>query len=542
MTNVEPPSLWGRMRVGTKILIIPIFFIVAIGIIIFYTVDTLSNRAYDSVLIELVGRQRALQQQHFSQSILVSQGRGRRERLEYTRKVWLESQKALIDGGSVIERLDEPQTISIPAAPRGSIRDHLLEQERLLEAAVVRSEKLQVTPETSPEYNVILEEMLTDEREIRRLGIEIAKGYTDYSREKAQHLIYAQLAIGTLVGLFGLGFGLAITRGITRPLQQVVHSAENIAQGNLRIGKLGINHRDEIGKLATSFDGMLENLKELSGQIRGVTGNINSASAEILASTQQQASSTKEQAATVQEITTTMQEISQSGAEITDKAKQVAASAEATSSVSNSGITAVQNTSRLMEGIRQQVEEVATKIVSLSEKTQAIGEIVSTVNDIAEQSNLLALNASIEAASAGEQGSRFSVVANEMKNLAERAKESTVQVASILGEIQRGINASVMLAEEAVKRSDTGKQQAEVTEKTIHQMMQTTVESINAFQQIIGATSQQQIGFDQVTQGMRDIRQATEQTAIGTSQLEKALANLNDLSLQLRTAVERYQI
>jgi len=99
-----------------------------------------------------------------------------------------------------------------------------------------------------------------------------------------------------------------------------------------------------------------------------------------------------------------------------------------------------------------------------------------------------------------------------------------------------------MLAEEAVKRTDSGKQQAEVTEKTIHQMTQTTIESVNAFQQIIGATGQQQIGFDQVTQGMRDIRQAAEQTAVGTSQLEKALANLNELSAELRNAVSRYQI
>ncbi|HEY1052793.1 MAG TPA: methyl-accepting chemotaxis protein, partial [Prosthecobacter sp.] len=224
------------------------------------------------------------------------------------------------------------------------------------------------------------------------------------------------------------------------------------------------------------------------------------------------------------------------------KAKQVAASAEATSAAGESGINAVKTTSRLMEGIRQQVEDVATKIVALSERTQAIGEIVSTVNEIAEQSNLLALNASIEAASAGEQGSRFAVVAGEMRNLAQRAKESTVQVGAILGEIQRGINGTVMMTEEAVKRSDSGKQQADITEQTIHQMTRTTVESVHAFQQIIASTSQQQIGFDQVTQGMRDIRQATEQTAVGTSQLEKALANLNELSLQLRTAVSRYQV
>ena len=105
------------------------------------------------------------------------------------------------------------------------------------------------------------------------------------------------------------------------------------------------------------------------------------------------------------------------------------------------------------------VEEVAENIVALSEKTQAVGEIIATVNDVAERSNLLALNAAIEAAAAGEQGNRFSVVANEMKNLADQAKDSTVQVRTILSDIQKGINSSVMLTEEAVKRVESGKQQ-----------------------------------------------------------------------------------
>lgn len=542
MTDHLSPGFLGRLRVGPKITIIPLFFIAALAAIVWFSVYTLGDQETDALVIELVGRQRMLQQQHFAQSMLVAQGRLPVERLRYTQQVWIDTQQALINGGAAVETLGRPGTVTLPKAPTEELQRKLEDRLVLIKGSVALGESLLKVSPTDPEYNRILSEMIAAEGPLQEGGIDITKGYTAYTQEKAQRLIRAEILIGLAVGLLGFVFSWLIARGITEPLQRVVVSARNISKGNLRIEKLPMGTSDEIGELSESFNEMLDNLKELSGQILSVTGNVNSAAAEILASTQQQASSTKEQAATVQEITTTMQEISQSGAEIADKAKQVAASAEATSSVSNSGIAAVQNTSRLMEGIRQQVEEVATKIVSLSEKTQAIGEIVNTVNDISEQSNLLALNASIEAASAGEQGSRFSVVANEMKSLAERAKESTVQVGSILGDIQKGINSSVLLAEEAVKRSESGKHQAEVTEKTIHQMMHTTVESINAFQQIIGATSQQQIGFDQVAQGMRDIRQASEQTAVGTSQLENALANLNELSMQLRTAVGRYQV
>jgi methyl-accepting chemotaxis protein len=173
---------------------------------------------------------------------------------------------------------------------------------------------------------------------------------------------------------------------------------------------------------------------------------------------------------------------------------------------------------------------------------QSSSIVLTTVTDVAEQSNLLALNATIEAAEAGSEGNRFSVVASEMKNLADQAKTCTVQVRTILIEIQKGINCAVMLTEEAVKRVELGKQQAEVSEESILQMSETTKQSVQAFQQIIAATNQQQVGFDQVTQGMKDIDQATQQTAAGTSQLEQAVLSLSSLSQQLKTAVAMYRV
>jgi methyl-accepting chemotaxis protein len=179
---------------------------------------------------------------------------------------------------------------------------------------------------------------------------------------------------------------------------------------------------------------------------------------------------------------------------MTQRAGQIAGTAEKSNRASEAGLAAVSEGNRSIESIRLGVEEVAEHIVQLSEKTQTVGEIIAAVNDIAEQSNLLALNAAIEAASSGEQGSRFSVVANEIKNLADHAKESTSQVRKILGEIQKGINTAVMLTEEAVKRADTGRQQSDVTDRTIRELAEATHEGGLGFQQIIAGTNQQRIG------------------------------------------------
>jgi methyl-accepting chemotaxis protein len=347
---------------------------------------------------------------------------------------------------------------------------------------------------------------------------------------------------GILAVLLATAVSLLIARAITAPLQNVVAASERIAQGDLSGASLEAKSTDEVGRLSWAFNRMVESLRGMAGQTLGVTQALGSATSQILASTQHQAASTGEQAAAVHETTATMEEISRSGGQIAEKAQQVAAQAEATSAASQQGMSAIQTTTRSMDAIQEQAEAVAENIVALSEKTQAVGEIIATVNDIAEQSNLLALNAAIEAAAAGEQGRSFSVVANEMKNLADQSKEATVQVRSILGDIQKGINTSVMLTEEAVKRVESGKQQVAIAEDTIRQMAESILESIQAFQQIVAATSQQQIGFEQVTQAVQDIRQATEQTVSGTRQLEEAAASLSQLGGELRSVVEVYRV
>ena len=195
-----------------------------------------------------------------------------------------------------------------------------------------------------------------------------------------------------------------------------------------------------------------------------------------------------------------------------------------------------------MDAIREQAEIVAQNIVALSEKTQAIGEIISTVNDISERSHLLALNAAIEAAAAGESGRSFTVVASEMKLLADQAKEATNQVRSILGDVQRGINTSVMLTEEAVKRTAAGKERTETTVRTIGEITGRIQESVQTFQQIVASTNQQQLGIEQVMGALTNIRQASQQTAAGTRQLDEAAANLAGLSQQLQALADRYKV
>jgi len=331
-----------------------------------------------------------------------------------------------------------------------------------------------------------------------------------------------------------------IRRSIVGPLDLFVAFVEQVGGGDLT-QRATIQSRDEIGQLGVNLNAMVDGLKEMARRSREATENLNAATAEIRASTQEQAASVEEQLAAVQETAATVDEITHSGVQIGKRAQEVIASAQATAQTSNEGLRAVDETTKAMDAIREQAEAVAENIVSLSEKTQAIGDIIMTVNDISERSHLLALNAAIEAAAAGENGRSFSVVAAEMKMLADQAKDATGQVRSILGDIQRGINASVMLTEEAVKRVAAGKERTDTTQRTITEITARIQESVQTFQQIVASTNQQQLGIEQVMGALQNIRDASQQTAAGTRQLDEAAANLNGLSRELLQLAERYR-
>ncbi len=347
---------------------------------------------------------------------------------------------------------------------------------------------------------------------------------------------------GTAVGLALVAFlGITTYFVITRPLDEFQKLVTSAGEGDLT-RKLSREGSDEMGILARGLNQLVTRMRMMASQTRAVTENLNSSAMDILASAKQQSALIGQQIAAYQETNATMQQVSKSCLQIAERAKQITAAAETVSLANTSGLDAVQKTNQSVEAIHEQAEAVAQNIVSLSEKTQAVGDILSTVNDIAEQSHLLALNAAIEAAAAGEHGRSFSVVAGEIKNLADQSKAATVQVKTILGDIQKEINTSVMLTEEAVKRVDLGKHQADMAASAIRSLAANIDESVQAFQQIAAGTNQQQIGFENVMQAMKDLSRGSEQAASSTRQTEKSAAILADLGTQLEAATEGYRL
>ncbi len=326
-------------------------------------------------------------------------------------------------------------------------------------------------------------------------------------------------------------------------MQQYLHlkaeQANSIAEGNLSIEVKPISDNDIMG---VAFSAMINNLRK---QIEEITEGVNvlsSSSSEIMATVSQLASGSAETATSVSETTSTIEEVKQTVEISNQKAVEVAESGQTISMVSKDGSKSVQETIDGMNKIKTQMESIAGIVIQLSEKSNTISEIATTVNDLAEQSNLLAVNASIEAAKAGEQGKGFTVVAQEIKNLAERSKESTIQIRSILADIQKEIGSAVMATEQGGKVIDEALVLSLSASEVITTLAASVEQASQANLQIAASSQQQLVGMDQITSAMENIKEASVQTSTSISQTEESIVGLNNLGERLLNMLKQYRL
>ena len=287
---------------------------------------------------------------------------------------------------------------------------------------------------------------------------------------------------------------------------------------------------------------VLRMLSRISRELKEGVNVIGTSSAEIRTTVAEVSTGATETATAISETTTTIEEIRQTSMVASQKANNLQHSTDRASEISERGLESSEKMIEAIKKIDSQMKLISETILRLSEQNRSIGEITSTVADIADQSNLLAVNAAIEAAKAGEHGRGFTVVAQEIRSLAEQSKKSTLQVKAILNEIQKSVQHAVEVIHHGSETVNAGIELVSEDREIVEVLTATIEEAMQAAIQIASSSNQQMAGMDQIVPAMENIKQASEQNVTGIRQVQTAVNELGELGQNLKDVIDKYSL
>ena len=349
----------------------------------------------------------------------------------------------------------------------------------------------------------------------------LAKAYVDDSRQRAEE-------------------AARINSQNQNAILRLMNEMGDLADGDLTV-RAAVTE-DVTGAIADSLNYTTEEFRKLVSRIIAAveqmghaTKNAEDISKGLLDAAQKQAREIQEAGEAVQLMTKSIKEVDSSAAQSANVARRTLVATE-------QGARAVRNTISGMDAIREQIQDTSKRIKRLGESSQEIGEIVDLISDITEQTNVLALNAAIQAASAGEAGRGFSVVAEEVQRLAERSGEATRQIGALVKTIQGDTHDAVAAMEKSTLGVVEGAKLSDVAGQSLREIEQVSNELAALINSISTSTQVQTDMASEVASVMQDILQITVQTTEGTRLTANSIAQLTGLTSDLRGSVAGFKL
>ncbi|WNG16489.1 methyl-accepting chemotaxis protein [Cystobacter fuscus] len=297
----------------------------------------------------------------------------------------------------------------------------------------------------------------------------------------------------------------------------------------------------QLAPLLEGFGKVIETLRTFVREINEAALRLSSSSNQVLSASTQHETSSTEQAAAIHETTATMEELKHASAQIAENAGSVARVAEETLGAARAGRGAIGEFIQAMQQIRSDGVAVADSITKLSKRVERIGTVVEVIDEIADRSDLLALNAALEGSRAGEAGKGFSIVAAEMRRLAENVMESTKEIKNLITEIREATAAAGAAAEASKEATESGEKLGAVAAQAVEGILAGVQETSDAARVINLATQQQRTATEQVVASMAEIEDVTRQTTSASKQATGAAAELNQLAGRLAELIKRFK-
>jgi len=321
---------------------------------------------------------------------------------------------------------------------------------------------------------------------------------------------------------------------------RLMNELQEVADGNLTMQ--ATVSEDITGAIADSVNYTVEELRTLVGRINSTVEQVTEASSaaqetssRLLAASDEQSREIRSTGDAVLTMARQISDVSGSAAESAVVARQSLTAAE-------DGQRAVQNSIAGMNEIRDQIQETSKRIKRLGESSQEIGEIIELISDITEQTNVLALNAAIQAASAGEAGRGFSVVAEEVQRLAERSGEATKQIGALVRTIQTDTQDAVSAMEKSTEGVVEGAKLSDAAGQSLSNIGRVSRQLAELIEAISRRTSQQATSAGEMASSMEHILAVNEQASDGTRRTATSIQQLSALALELKSSVARFKV
>ncbi len=351
--------------------------------------------------------------------------------------------------------------------------------------------------------------------------------------------LYSVLGVVALTALLTF----FILRSITRPITKAAEVARQLARGELPDQVEVGSASDETGQLLAAINDMLRflDLKHTIETLKQSATMLTSAMVTLEEQVVRQDEEAMRQSAALQETQVTTQEIKQTSRLAAEKAAAVLQVAERAEGISKSGESAIEKSVGGLQDIRAQAEEIVRKVSELSERTQQISVITQTVKDLADQSNMLALNAAIEAVRSGEHGKGFSVVAREIRSLADQSIQATNRVNEILESISSSIRSAVAIGETGLERIESGIHEVRGSGDNLRQLSGIVQESSQSARQIAAAVSQQDAGITEIFRAVSDQAGLMELAVNRVDGIRKAVGTVKEAADAVSSLAGRFQ-